>query len=78
MSRMRRRYSRKRNALEEILGRPWEVVALEYDRKPMTQAEIAAEWTTLVSRRYPDVVFTQRNVSDAITLAKEARQEVAA
>lgn len=71
--RRRRRRSLKRKALAEVFGRPWEEVALEWDAKPLTLEEIAAEWTKAVGARYPRFRFGAHDVCRAIQVAEETK-----
>jgi hypothetical protein len=73
MRRPYRRYSIKRRALGEAFGRPWDEVALEYDRREMSLADIGAEW-----QRRTGQVFSAKTVRRIINYAQErARQRSA-
>ncbi len=66
----RRRFSRKRAALGQAFGKPWQHVALEWDaRDDLTLAQIAEQW----SRMTPGFRFIAQDVSRAIRLAKSER-----
>jgi hypothetical protein len=67
--------SRKLRALETVLGKDWWRVCLEWERKPMTQAQIAATWTALVAPSVPGINFRQYEVHRFIHRAREVARE---
>ena len=66
----RRRFSLKRTQLEAAYGRPWQEIALEFERKPLTLEQIGMEWAVVVSRQFPGATYSAQVVSDTIRAAK--------
>lgn len=78
MARTYREYSKKRLALEQAYGRPWADVAREWSRKPYNQSTIGRLWTAAVQPLFPDVAYSQQDVSEIMRRAAEQEGQAVA
>jgi hypothetical protein len=67
--------SRKALLLGEAFGQHWWLVALDWENRPLGQAEIARAWEEAVKHIDPSVTYNQQDVSYVMRLARVKVQE---
>lgn len=68
----RRRRSAKRAALADAFGKPWQLIALEWEeRSGFTWGDIAHAWNVAIGNRGHRASFSDRDVANTVRAARD-------